>query len=484
LVRTALLAAAVAISACQSQPVDAAQSSGAFAPANTRTLRSFGAAGDGIRDDTASVQAALAGSGAYCIDGERRRYRINGSLRATQDLCLRNATLIQSQPPFDTRPYIRGTCPVTESTQALMDCGDRRLKSHEMAALLRATGVRTLLIRPGDDNARIRVRLERVTVDRGRFPEGGSRTDSAGIWLDGASRADFRDVEITGHGKGYGLFITRARNVTLSNLWIHDLVWSPYPGDAPLVKERVAAVGWNRVPIREFREATARFHGVRVQEQITCAYLADVQHVRIENLRINRCMARFAGGDLPWQADGLTVGRNASDIVVSNATIDSTWEGMDVVAGGAGIDGLVVAGATITNSFGYGLKLGYRLRRPRIENVTVARAGLAGVVVYGPVTDLQLSQTRISEVGSIATSGGKLVPWPTDAVAGIRIDEGESGDGPGLFTPRNTVISSVEVSGGNYDFGILNKGAAQVRVTNFRAAGFRKTARLDTARDR
>lgn len=484
LVRTAALIGAFAVSACQSQPVDAAQSSGVFSPANTRTLRSFGAVGDGQRNDTSAVQAALERAGAHCIDGENRRYRISGSLRATQDLCLRNLTLIQSQPPFDTRPYIRGTCPLTESTEALLDCGDRRLRPHDVSALLRATGVRTLLIRPGDDDARIRVRLEGVKIDRGRFPEGGSRTDSAGIWLDGASRVDFRDVEITGHGKGYGLLITRARNVTLDNLWIHDLVWAPYAGDARLVKDRVAAVGWNRVPIREFREATGRFHGVRVQEQITCAALQDVQHVRIRNLRIERCMARFVGGDLPWQADGLAIGRNASDVVISDAAIDSTWEGMDVVANGAGIDGLVVTNAKITNSFGHGLKLGYRLRRPRIDNVTVARAGLAGVVVYGPVTGLQMSGARISDVGSISTSAGKMVPWPSDAVAAIRIDEGESGDGPGLFTPRNVTINSVDVSGGDYQFGILNKGASNVRVTNFRATGFRKASRLDTAQSR
>jgi hypothetical protein len=430
------------------------------------------------------VQAALAGSGSYCIDGENKSYRVSGTLRVTQNLCLRNSTLIQSLRPFDTTPYIRGACPVTDNTEALLDCGDRPISRRDLPAFLRAIGVRTLLIRPGDDNARIRVNLERVKVDRGRFPEGGSRTDSAGIWLDAASRVDFRDVEITGHGKGYGLLITRARDVTLTNLSIHDLVWSPYRGDAPLVKERVAAVGWNRVPIREFRDATGRFHGVRVQEQITCAYLGDVQRVRIVNVRISRCMARFRDGDLPWQADGLNFGRNSSDVVVTNAVIDSTWEGMDVVGGGNGIDGLVISDATITNSFGFGLKLGYRLRGTRIANLTVARAGLAGVLVYGPVIGLKLSRARIAGVGSIATSAGNLAPWPSDTLAGIRIDEGTNGSGPGLFTPRDIVIDNVQVNDGTFDFGVLNKGGRQVRVTNLRAVGFRKAIRLDTQQGR
>jgi hypothetical protein len=250
------------------------------------------------------------------------------------------------------------------------------------------------------------------------------------------------------------------------------------------MKERVAIVGWNRVPIREFREATGRFHGFRVQEQITCAYLADVQHVRVDNARISRCMARFSGGDLPWQADGLNFGRNSSDVNVSNAAIDSTWEGMDVVGGGNGIDRLTVSETTITNSFGFGLKLGYRLRGTRVANLTVSRAGLAGVVVYGPVVGLHLSKARISGVGSIATGNGDLAPWSSGTLAGIRIDEGESGGGPGLFTPRDIVIDNVEVSDGAYDYGIFNKGGKQLRVTNLRAAGFRKASRLDTEQGR
>ena len=236
-----------------------------------------------------------------------------GTLRAAHDLCLRNVTLVQAASPVDTAKYISNACPPVQNPSVVIDCKDPTIPLDEFDALLRSLSIRTLLIRPGG-KASLRVNLERVKVDRGRYAEQGSRSDSAGIWLDGADRVDFRDVEITGNGKGYGLQITNARNVTLTNLWLHDLVWAPYPGSA-LSEAKVAATGWNSVPIHEFRESRGRgvkggkFYGVRIQEQLTCASLANVSHVRITEIRIERCLARFVTGDLPWQADELDTWR-------------------------------------------------------------------------------------------------------------------------------------------------------------------------------
>jgi hypothetical protein len=464
---------AVHAAACRAQPAPSSPPDGVFAPPVTRSLQDFGAVGDGRADDTAALGRALQGSDRYCLDGGGRTYRVIGTLRSAKDLCLRNATLVQALAPFDTSKLITGTCPVVDSTEALTNCGDSPVPQSDLKRLLLSLGVRTLLIRSNDDRP-LRVNLERVKIDRGPHTEGGSRSDSAGLWLDGADRVDFRDVEITGHGKGFGLFISNARNVTLTNLWVHDVIWSPYRGDMPLREAAVASVGWNRVPIREFRErrgsvTTAKFYGVRVQEQVTCAQLQDVHHVRIENVRVERCGARFDTGDLPWQADGLDIGQSSSDIVINRAKIDSTWEGVDVAAGGRGVRNLVISDLDVTNAFSFGLKLGYSLSAARIDRLTVVNAGLAGAVVYGPVRDVRITNASLRNIGLVSANGRPTSPWPAGNRTGIRIDTGAGG-----ASPENVLIENAAVSGDarDYEFGILNTGGKGIQLVRFRASGF------------
>jgi hypothetical protein len=382
-------------------------------------------------------------------------------------------TLVQAAVPADTTPYIVRGCPPVQDPSAVVDCKDPPVPLDKLAGLWASLSIRTLLIRSADDH-RLRVNLSRVKIDRGPYAEQGSRSDSAGIWLDGASRVDFRDVEITGNGKGYGLQITNARNVTLTNLWVHDLVWAPYRGDRDLSETTVDGAGWNSVPIHEFREqkrgqsGAAKFYGVRIQEQLTCVSLANVRHVRVDNVRIERCMARFDSGNLPWQADGLDIGRSSSDVVVNGAKIDATWEGVDVVAGGSGIDGLVIDDLTVFNSFSFGLKMGYRLRDARISAVKVDGAGLSGIVIYGPVRDVRLSRVSIQNVGTVGAERGRYSPWPAGNRAGLRID------GTADSSPENIVVEDMAVSGRprEFEFGVLNTGGRRVQLVDFQALGF------------
>lgn len=472
--RTAGLGALVSVaSGCWGQPTPKNSSdAAAFAPHTTRSLRDFGAAGDGRTDDTAAIKRAFATSDRYCLDGHGQSYRIAGTLRVGKNLCLRNAELIQTAPPVDTSPYINRSCPAVQDPSAIVDCKDPAVPASKVDELWKSLSIRTLLIRPSGGRP-LRVNLQRVKINRGTYPEQGSRTDAAGIWLDGADRVDFRDVEITGGGKGYGLLITDARNVTLTNLWIHDLIWAPYPGDRSLSQAAVSAAGWNAVPIHEFREkrpggvAVAKFYGVRIQEQLTCVSLANVAHVKIENARIERCMARFDTGVLPWQTDGLSIGRSSSDVTINGTTIDSAWEGLDVVAGGDGIDRLQINDLTVSNSFSFGLKMGYQLRNARVSRLSVQGAGLSGVVVYGPVRGVRLTGATIQSVGTVRGARGRFSPWPTGNRAGIRID-GDAGS-----SPQGVVIEDVAVSGNpsKFEFGLLNTVVTPVELVRFRAAG-------------
>jgi len=456
-----------------------------FAPHLTKSLTSFGAVGDGVSDDTNSLKRALSRSDQYCLDGQNRTYRVSGTLRVISSLCLRRATLRQSLEPFDTNPYISGTCPVTGNPFILTDCGDANVPEGRLGALRQYLALRTLFIKPAKPGDTLLVTLDRVRIDRGPYPEAGSRQDAAGIWLEGAERVDFRDVEISGGGKGYGLLLIRSRNVTLVGLHIHDIIWSPYRGDTTLKWNEVNAVGWNTVPIREFRaagsdgSAQSKFYGVRAQEQVTCAFLAEVKHVVIKGARISRCMARFDTGDVPWQADGLDIGQSSSDILVTGKSrIETTWEGMDVVAGGDGVDDLTLDGISISNSFSYGLKLGYRLSNAKIKAPIINGAGLAGIVIYGPVRDVSITDADIDGLGAILTAGAWLQPWASQTRAGIRLDEGSRGTEAEGHTPTQIYIGNATVSGAGksetYDYGFLNKGAANVRISNVRATGFHK----------
>jgi len=459
---------------CRAEPASQQTSQARpFTPTQTRTLRSFGAIGDGRTDDTAAMVRAFAYSDRYCLDGERRVYSVTGTLRVARNFCLRNASLIQAAAPVDTVHYIVRTCPPVQDPSAAIDCKDPAIPPAQVARLWKSLAIRTLLIRPGTDRP-IRVNLERVKVDRGRYAEQGSRSDSAGIWLDGADRVDFRDVEITGDGKGYGLQITNARNVTLTNLWIHDLVWAPYRGDQPLSQARVAAVGWNSVPIHEFRARDqggakeAKFYGVRIQEQLTCASLANVSHVRIVRPRIERCMARFDTGDLPWQTDGLDIGRSSVDVTILAAKIESTWEGVDIAAGGEGIDQLRIDDLTVSNAFSFGLKMGYQLRNASVSRLNIDGAGLAGVVVYGPVRALRVIHASIRNVGTVRARPSSYSPWPRGNRAGVRID------GADHSVPHSVVLDDIAVFGNptSFEFGILNTGGTDIRLIRFRAQGF------------
>lgn len=446
-----------------------------FAPAETRTLKSFGAVGDGRKDDTAALQRALDQSDRYCLDGQGDAYRVVGSLRASRNLCLRNATLRQDMAPTDTIGLISRRCTATQDTEAVLDCGDGAVPPGRLSEVGARISVRTLLIRGADDSKKLRVFLDRVTVDRGRYPQGGSRTDSAGIWLDGAEQVDFRNVEIHGAGKGFGLLITRSSNVTLDDLFVHDLVWAPYAGDTPLTEAAVATIGWNAVPIREFRNwggqaGKPKFYGVRVQEQLTCVGLVDVVRVRIRNSRIARCMARFEQRDLPWQTDGLGIGGSSRDILISNLAIDSAWEGIDIVGGGTGIENLTIDGLTVANSFGFGVKLGYRLRHSKLSRLTITNSGLAGIVAYGAVDDLSISDAKIDNIGVIGVGSTSFLPWPHATLAGMRIDEAPHGV-PNNVTLRNIVVTQ-RSSVRPYHFGLLNNGGKNVRIDRFEATGF------------
>lgn len=447
------------------------------APAPLRSLRLFGAYGDGLTDDTAALRKALSQSEQFCLDGEGRTYSVRGTLRASKNLCLLNMRLVQHQAAYDTRGLIHGSCPPISDPAALASCGDKVIPGPPPPGLEDYLNVRTLLVRPDGEPGNLSVFMDKVVIDKGSDPRSGSRPDAAGIWIDQANRITLTDVEITGAGKGFGLFIEASHNIALTRLNVHDLTWAPYAGDTDLTVPGVAAKGWNTVPIREFRRAgqdgakKTGFQGVRVQEQISCVTIVRSHHMVLRDTRIERCGAQFVEGIIPWQADGLTVGGTSSDLTIEGDTIiASTWEGIDLVGSGEGIDRVRIKGAKISDSFSFGVKWGYKLTNAVLEDTAITNSGFAGVVIYGPVRLATVRDVQISGIGTVRFPQGYYSPWRDDRV-GLLIAKGAIPGTEGLF-PQDVAINHLRVEGGaGCERAYLNKGGVRIRVARSRLEG-------------
>ena len=424
-------------------------------------LSHYGAIGDGKTDDTAAFYRAFSAESNACLDGQGRIYRVRGTLRASNDLCLTNVTLQQDTAAFDTRPLITGKCPVVADPNGLIDCGDPIISRETLSQLTPYLFTRTLLIRPESGKPKIKVILRNVLVDRGGQPASGARSEAAGVWIQWADKVELDNVEITGGGKGFGLMIAHASNVVARNVHLHDLVWAPYAGERPLTLDEVRRIGWNTVPIHEFREAGQQgakgsgFYGTRVQEQLSCLMIVSSQNVRFEGLRVKRCVARFDGVDMPWQADGIGIGESSSNIrIARKSEITDTWEGIDVVGGGTGVRDVHITDTSVTNSFAYGIKLGYDLSRVKVDKVRIRWAGLAGIVLYGAVRNALVRRTQIDRVGTVAYGKAETAPWVQER-AGVLIEPRD--DRIPDDYPKSVVLDRVSVVGGdNCRSGVTN----------------------------
>lgn len=447
-------------------------------PATVRTLRSFGAIGDGKSDDSAAVRKAVASSARVCLDGEGRSYSVRGTIRASNDLCLRDATLVQAERGYDSRRYVQAACPLVTDPAASVDCGDRPLSSVADLAFLQSLSTRTLFVRPAEGHQRLKVWLTNVKVDRGPIATNGSRGDSAGIWLDGADLIDLQGVEVTGMGRGFGLMIADSQNVRIRKLNMHDLSWAPYPADLAAINlARLEAGGWNNATVREYRADRPRgpgFVGVRVQEQLSCVFLTRVRHVQIENLTIRTCVARVGDKLLAWQTDGLAIGSGVSDISVDGGIIDTSWEGIDIGTADNS-RGFTVRNLKITNAFSFAIKVGYRLSDVLISDVAIANAGLEGIDLRGAVHGAVIERTTIDETGVVNGRTGLTRPWPVGSQAGIRLQRGNDGAQPQDVTIRNVRIQNPK-SPGAYAIGIRTDGTrSDVRLFDVHAQDFRRS---------
>ncbi len=420
------------------------------APAGQRTLRSLGAVGDGVTDDRAAIEAALIQAAGAEIDGEHATYAVHGTIVVPNDVQLRNAKFVQTMEPVDVSEYIPstrgagelqveppdalrgmvGSLPRLRPDGVAISSADVVLSAEQAENLLRSVSLNTLEI-TGAPNNPVSVRLEQVTINRGKHPQTG-HDNCAGIFIMHASPVVMNEIEVTGNGKGCGVSLRNCSQVQLRRLNIHDMNWAPYLGDpvfelasAKSIKEDF---GWNDFPLYSFDRGLGTFVRRRVREQM---FVTDSTDVQLLDSKIERLQTKIGDQLYPLQADGVTM-TDITNLVVKNCQFSTVWEGIDLTGGMC--DGIVVENCTATDTLTFGFKLAHPKRNAKLINCTASRAGLAGFVMEPEVENIEFIDCRALETGAsgywIREDG-----QPQAGIQGFRL-----GTNPALSTPNRVTF--------------------------------------------
>lgn len=293
----------------------------AAAPASTLPSLSVYAlpapTGDPVKD-LATLQAAVKNTRFDTIDGaaggKRQVYTINGMLEIDRSLTIRNLEIKQLDADYVVRTIYAagGGVPIT-------------------------------------------LRLDNLKIERGPADShsSGSVSDSAAIWTTNV-KPEFSNVEVYGGGKGHGVHIINAVGGHLSDVYVHDITWTPYPIDfsnaafwgeyklSTLQKQN----NWNAFTIHDFDGKALKQR--RVEEQVNGIVLDNVVGMKVVRPRIERLMTRFSDGQLyPYQSDGISI-VSGNDILIQDAKISHVAEGIDVP--GFPARSIEIAGAVVSDA--------------------------------------------------------------------------------------------------------------------------------------
>ena len=154
-----------------------------------RTLRSFGAIGDGTTNDASAIATAIASG--FRLDGEFLTYGVNGNITLSNDTYIRKAKFKQLTPAA---------------------AGD----------------VRTLVSSGGD-----RITLKEVIVDRNGDGTNGQLGLDAGIFLENTDNFLLEDCEVFGSDIGNGIVCQTCTKGSIVRTRVHDILYSlgADPGD-------------------------------------------------------------------------------------------------------------------------------------------------------------------------------------------------------------------------------------------------------------
>ena len=262
--------------------------------------------------------------------------------------------------------------------------------------------------------------LEDVKVDRNGRREEGNINDDAGIWLANIRDSELRDVEVTGDGKGIGIFVLAgtgvADHIKVVRASVHDMHWSARSDPCT--------------------------------EQIVGLWFSGATNIEVDSPRIANLLGEVGDGkycqldaanippgvDLPYQTDGLDFS-NTHGARISGGLISSVGEGSDNSGRGRNRN-IWYFGTHYTDCGTFCLKMVHDIADSGSVNIVALRPGLAGIVLSdgaqndaaGP-TGITHKHPTIIDAGAPFDYGrGKVRLW--DRAYGIRIQHASNGAGP------------------------------------------------------
>jgi hypothetical protein len=257
--------------------------------------------------------------------------------------------------------------------------------------------LRTLFVK-GSAAQPLAVSLENVKIVMGEHPEAGMHSNAAGLYLVGCAPLALTNVEVTGRGKGAGIFVNECKDVRFKGVNVHDIIWAPYQGDVDFPTAVLRDdFGWNNSPIYDFQPRTSRFVRVRVQEQLSGIQIAGTENVEITETRVQRMGTTVEGQFLPWQADGMTIS-GVRNFTMRDSTVSETWEGIDFT--GRGVGGFLQERITISDAFSYGFKYAHPQRNGRVVDCVAERCAFKGFIVGAECENLEFIRCAARETGA------------------------------------------------------------------------------------
>jgi hypothetical protein len=271
--------------------------------------RAFGARGNGITDDTRAVNAAFseAFDQGLPVDGGAALFAVREDLRISGA----------------AKPWIRSL-----RLRQLSPSDDRKtLYFHNCEA----------------------IRIDRLQVDVGTSRATGYMNESGGLWIDGGSDHDVRNVEVFGDGKNSLIAIWNTSKSSYASLSAHDAAY-----DSPVTKDDV-------------------LQGIFLLQNIDCI----LQSPRVSNLHGN-ASSRFPNRF----TRGIALGGNLR-VRILDAEVGDVDQGIDIT-GSNGNRQCAVLRAHCVRCNAVGVKLANSAVGCRVMDSVAERCGLVGFLASGP----------------------------------------------------------------------------------------------------
>jgi hypothetical protein len=319
---------------------------------------------------------------------------------------------------------------------------DNRVLENVTIIQLDPTVTRKTITKTGGSNATLR----NVKIDRGSDKVAGHIATSAGAFFNDVRGLTLDGVEVTGHGKGVGIYLLGVNNPVMRNLYVHDMRWSAASNPGT--------------------------------EQSFGIWMNNCAGFELFNPVVDRVESEIAGVVRPFQTDGICIS-GCTNFKITDPMVSFCGEGIDLT-GSLGNRKFEINGGILSDIDAFALKLANSASRGTIHGMEFIRAGWSGFIASGPgeagiprCEDIDVIQCKAIDTGS----NGR---WAAQNVAGYSVMQAHIDltypQGVRLIScsaEDTQVVKTMKYAARN-DNGTLNK------LINFTASGWTVSKLLGT----